>query len=139
MERGTVTPERIWLRRYAFVLALIALIAVAGLIFAPRTEAAKVRTGLLSQATCCGDRYLAIPEGPGHLVRIDGPAGSITIVSTDAGPALFRQREGRIGDLALGLWLVVCGPPASRGGCRASIHYLEGGPKPTPPSTDVGP
>lgn len=114
-------------------LILAAVIAVQSP--APELDALKTRQGTLWQAVGHGSRYLAIPEGPGHRVRIIGPAGSVTVTSTDAGPALFRQREGRIGDLALGLWRVVCG--AKRiplGFCQATIVY---GNVPAVPPTDT--
>lgn len=56
-----------------------------------------------------GPRYLALPEGPGHRVRICGPAGCVTRISTDAGPDLAMQREGRIADLSFADFRRVCG------------------------------
>jgi hypothetical protein len=101
------------------------------------SEALRTRQGTLWQAHGHGSRYLAIPEGPGVRVRIIGPAGAVNVTSTDAGPALFRQREGRIGDLAIGLWRVVCGAKREPlGFCDATIVY---GSVPRVPSTDTAP
>ncbi|MES2210923.1 MAG: hypothetical protein V4515_12195 [Chloroflexota bacterium] len=63
-----------------------------------------------------GSAYLAIPIGPGHLVDICGPAGCLTLVSTDAGPSLERQRAGRIADLAVELWEQISGVDRRFGG-----------------------
>lgn len=115
-------------------LVLAALVAVSAA--APvQSDQLRTRQGTLWQAVGHGSRYLAIPEGPGHRVRIIGPAGAVTVTSTDAGPALFRQRQGRIGDLALGLWARVCGRSRiPRGYCDATIVY---GNVPAVPPTDT--
>lgn len=116
----------------ALVLAALIAVQVAQ---PPDSDVLKTRHGTLWQAVGHGSRYLAIPEGPGHRVRIIGPAGSVSVTSTDAGPALFRQREGRIGDLALGLWQRVCGVKRTPlGYCDATIVY---GDVPAVPSTDT--
>jgi len=67
-----------------------------------------------------GAAYLAIPIGPGHRVTVCGPADCVELVSTDAGPDLERQREGRIADVAVGLWERICGVDRRFGGCPGS-------------------
>ena len=68
-----------------------------------------------------GDDYLAIPVGPGHRVRVCGPALCLTLRSNDAGPTLAMQRQGRIADLAVGLWERICGVDRRFGGCPGTI------------------
>jgi len=63
-----------------------------------------------------GSDYLAIPEGPRWRVTVCGPLACLERTSNDAGPDLFLQRKGRIGDLSSGDFMVVCGP-LSRGLC----------------------
>lgn len=75
-----------------------------------------------------GPGYLALPGGPGQHVRICGPVGCVPhtegqwIVSTDAGPDLAMQRQGRIVDLYIGDFLKICGSP-SLGLCRVTVEY----------------
>ena len=60
-----------------------------------------------------GRRYLALPSGPGHLARICSRIHRcVWRRSTDAGPSLQRQREGRIADVSYGdfRWLCACDP-----------------------------
>jgi hypothetical protein len=71
-----------------------------------------------------GPRYLAIPEGRGWRVTVCGPLACLERVSTDAGPDLFLQRKGRIGDLSSVDFLAVCGP-LSRGLCDGS-YMIQG-------------
>ena len=117
-------------------LIVAAIIAIASLV-ETHISAVSGREGTLWQAKPShGPNYLAIPEGPGVKVRIDGPAGSVTMVSTDAGPALSMQRKGRIGDLAIGRWREVCGVKREPlGYCTVTIVYLAN--IPLPPSTDT--
>ena len=67
-----------------------------------------------------GVAYLAIPIGPGHRVRVCGIADCVELVSTDAGPSQERQRDGRIADVAVGLWERICGLERRYGGCPGS-------------------
>lgn len=71
-----------------------------------------------------GPRYLALPIGPGYRVRISGAGGSVVMVSTDAGPSLQMQRQGRVADLSRATFEFVCGLPASAGLCPVSISVL---------------
>lgn len=61
-----------------------------------------------------GARYLALPQGPGHHVRICDRRMRRCVwrVSTDAGPSLQRQREGRVADVSFAdfRWLCRCDP-----------------------------
>ncbi len=83
-----------------------------------------------------GDRYLALPDGPGHSVRICGPATCVVRTSTDAGPALFLQRQGRIADLSRADFARLCGcTPEVVGLIHVTVTRFDG-PAPTPPATD---
>jgi hypothetical protein len=83
------------------------------------------RSGIWSYADPShGPLYLAIPEGRGWRVTVCGPLACLERTSTDAGPDLFLQRKGRIGDLSWRDFLAVCGP-LSRGICDGS--YAIGG------------
>lgn len=87
-----------------------------------------------------GDRYLAIPSGPGYRVRICSGSGAVCLdrISTDAGPALFRQREGRIADVSFVDFATLCGcDPRIPGTMVATIENL--GPTVTPPATETEP
>lgn len=68
--------------------------------------------------------YLALPHGPGWRARICGAGDCVTMVSNDAGPALFEQRAGRIADLSVAVFQRVCGVPASMGLCNVSVTIL---------------
>lgn len=70
-----------------------------------------------------GPGYLALPQGPGHRVRICGAGGCVIRVSTDAGPDKAMQRAGRVADLYVGDFVIVCGKPASAGLCTVSVEY----------------
>lgn len=64
--------------------------------------------------------YLALPIGPGHLVRVCGPARCLTLVSTDAGPNRQSLLAGRIADVSVELFRKLSGLPASAGLFRGS-------------------
>ena len=85
-----------------------------------RLEEATRQGTLWWAAESFGPAYLAIPIGPGHRVTVCGPADCVELVSTDAGPDLERQREGRIADVAVGLWERICGVDRRFGGCPGS-------------------
>jgi transcriptional regulator with XRE-family HTH domain len=84
------------------------------------------RTALRGVATWMperyGSRYLALPSGAGHRVRICGAGGCLVITSTDSGPSLAMQRAGRIADIGVRSWEGICGLPRSRGVCRVTIR-----------------
>ena len=83
------------------------------------------RSGVIAYADeSHGPAYLAVPWGPGHLVEVAGPGGTITLVSTDAGPDLAMQRAGRVGDLAVGLWETICAVPRTMGLCPVTISLV---------------
>jgi hypothetical protein len=82
---------------------------------APTSAADVTRSGTWAYADpSYGPLYLAIPEGPGWRVRVCGPAACLDRVSTDAGPDLFLQRAGRIGDLSAVDFEAVCGLSAAQ-------------------------
>lgn len=72
-----------------------------------------------------GTSYLALPEGKGHRVRICA-LRCWTMTSTDAGPALFMQREpyNRVADLNDWVWHYVTGKPLSAGIAWVRVTYL---------------
>ena len=70
-----------------------------------------------------GDRYLALPGGPGLTVRLCGPLGCLTATSNDAGPDKAMQRRGRIADLSRAMFARICGDPAA-GLCRISLEVI---------------
>lgn len=75
-----------------------------------------------------GKRYLATPYRRGTLVRICGSGRDgrcRTMRTVDRGPSLKMQRQGRIADLSVFLFELLCGKPASAGLCRGSIEVLE--------------
>jgi len=93
------------------------------------TELAPTLQGTWSYADpAYGPHYLAIPNGPGWRVTICGPAACLERVSTDAGPVLPLQREGRIGDLSAVMFETLCGmTPAQRvavGLCPGTVTIL---------------
>lgn len=82
-----------------------------------------------------GSTYLALPDGPGHRVRICGRAACVTRTSTDAGPARFLQRQGRVADLSHADFARVCGcSPELVGLTHVTVFSV--GATPTPPATD---
>lgn len=119
-------------------LSAARLVAANGGAPSPEVElGTAIEGGILAYAAPShGSRYLAIPEGPGHRVRICVGGRCLDRVSTDAGPALFRQREGRIADVSFVdfAWLCSCDPQI-RGTMPGSIELL--GSFATPPPTDT--
>jgi hypothetical protein len=69
-----------------------------------------------------GSGYLALPEGRGSHVRICGERGCVNRTSTDAGPDLEMQRAGRIADLYVGDFELICGP-RTLGTCHVTVEY----------------
>jgi hypothetical protein len=69
------------------------------------------------------DGWLALPQGPGHRVRICGAGGCVIRTSNDAGPSLAMQRHPyhRVADLDVGTFEAVCGKPWTAGLCNVSV------------------
>ena len=87
----------------------------------PAPLAAIARLGVWAWADPAhGARYLAIPAGAGHIVRVCGPAACLLRVSTDAGPVPSLQRAGRIGDLSAADFTAICRVPLALGLCQGS-------------------
>ena len=108
-----------------------------------------IASGIVAYAApALGDRYLALPGGPGSLVRIctngsaniprNIPARCLERTSTDAGPTLSMQRAGRIADVSFAdfAWLCRCDPP-DVGLLVATIEWIR--PELTPPATETEP
>ena len=68
-----------------------------------------------------GARYLALPAGPGHRVRICGAGGCAVMTSNDSGPDRAMQRAGRVADIGVLAWEAICGLPRSAGPCRVTV------------------
>lgn len=81
-----------------------------------------------------GSRYLALPGGPGLRVRVCSASKCLMRTSTDAGPALFLQRQGRVADLSRADFRTLCG-------CRPElvglIHVTVAYAAPKLPETDT--
>ena len=118
------------------VLVLILAAALSGNIGTPLVGGTASHVG-----TQFGPEYLALPEHkwgqPGILVTICGDGGCVTRRSTDAGPDLAMQRQGRIADLNAWDFERVCGCPASTGLTEVTVEYLGEGPQMTLPPTDT--
>jgi hypothetical protein len=71
-----------------------------------------------------GPGWLALPEGAGIRVRVCGPATCIERVSNDAGPDLAMQRAGRIVDLSVRDFELVCGCSWQRGLVPVTLERL---------------
>lgn len=70
--------------------------------------------------------YLALPEGPGILVEVCGPGGCIIRRSNDAGPSRAMQRVGRVIDLNVRDFELVCGCSWSAGLTKVRVRYISG-------------
>ena len=71
-----------------------------------------------------GLRYLALPAGPGHRVRVCGAASCLVLRSNDAGPDRAMQRRGRIADIGVTMWERLTGLPRTRGLAPVTVEYL---------------
>jgi hypothetical protein len=101
-------------------------------------DAGEVREGIASTYGNGYEGYLALPEGPGHRVRVCGPAACIVRTSNDAGPSLAMQRAGRIVDLDATDFNAVCGCRWQTVGLvKVTVEYLDSGPRSTLPPTDT--
>jgi hypothetical protein len=97
---------------------------MASVLVPQHVQTGATRSGTWAYANAShGSRYLAIPEGPGFDVTVCGPLDCLERVSTDAGPALYLQRAGRIGDLSSVMFQEICGP-LGPGLCRGSYTIL---------------
>jgi hypothetical protein len=94
-----------------------------------------IRAGTASTYGPGFDGYLALPEGPGHLVEVCGAGGCVTRTSNDAGPSLAMQRLGRIVDLDVADFEAVSGKSWTAGLAPVTVEYL--GATVTLPPTDV--
>jgi hypothetical protein len=101
--------------------------------YRPRDGMSDIGTALVGGTashvgTQFGPDYLALPEHqwdePGLLVRICGDGGCITRRSTDAGPDLAMQRDGRVADLNAWDFERVCGCDASTGLTHVTVEYI---------------
>jgi hypothetical protein len=96
---------------------------------APHAVVTPARTALRGVASWMperyGSRYLALPQGPGHRVRICGSASCIVRTSTDAGPSKAMQRLGRLVDLSVRDFERICGCSRSVGLARVTIQVVD--------------
>jgi hypothetical protein len=116
---------------------LLSLLLLIG-IFAPKPEPAvegDIGTALVGGTAShvpasWGDSYLALPEHKwgqrGLLVTVCG-VDCVTRRSTDAGPDLAMQRQGRVVDLSWADFVKVCGVAEGEpdpGLCDVTVEYL---------------
>lgn len=85
----------------------------------------RIVSGLASTYGDGWDGWIALPEGKGVAVRVCGSGGCANVTSTDAGPDLAMQRRGRIVDLDVPTFELVCGTSdwRSLGLCRVTVEY----------------
>ena len=88
---------------------------------AARTAAGTI-SGIASTYGPGWDGWLALPQGPGVRVRICGSGGCVVRTSTDAGPSLALQRAGRIVDLDVPTFELVCGVAWTAGLCWVEVR-----------------
>ena len=102
----------------------VVAVAVPRLVVVARSSGHRTIRGIASRmGSGFGSAYLALPEGPGHRVRICAKR-CWTMTSTDAGPSLSMQRDGRVCDLNDDRWAYITGLPLSRGLGWVTVTYL---------------
>jgi len=92
----------------------------------PKLNIYKIRYGTASTYGPGYAGYLALPEGRGIRVEVCGPAGCILRTSNDAGPNRAMQRKGRIVDLNVRDFEIVCGCSWTSGLTEVRVRYLRG-------------
>lgn len=70
------------------------------------------------------DGWIAWPAGPGWRLRICGAGGCALRTSNDAGPSKAGQRAGRVVDLDVATFELVCGKPWRAGVCTVRVEVL---------------
>ncbi len=88
------------------------------------TQKNRVVVGIASTYGPGFNGLLALPEGPGHKVKVCGPKASITKVSNDTGPNHAMQLLGRVVDLDVPSFQIVCGCAWTIGLVKVSVTYL---------------
>ena len=138
---GGPWEARVRLGRGGTVAALAAPLIANGAIGTPLLGGTASHVG-----TQYGPAYLALPEHewgqPGLLVRVTGAGGSVVRRSTDAGPDLQRQREGRVVDLNKWDFDKVCGVAPGEpdpGLCAVTVEYLADVPLPATDTAEPQP
>jgi hypothetical protein len=110
---------------------LLSLVLLAGFL-APKSDIGTAMVGGTAShvPASWGDSYLALPEHKwgqrGLLVTVCGE-GCVTRRSTDAGPDLAMQRQGRVVDLSWADFRHVCGVAEGEpnpGLCEVTVEYL---------------
>jgi hypothetical protein len=92
----------------------------------PAASATAVQRGTASTyGPAFGPGWLAVPQGPGIRVRVCGSGGCIVRTSTDAGPDLAMQRLGRIVDLSVRDFELVCGCSWTVGLVPVSVEEVQ--------------
>jgi hypothetical protein len=82
------------------------------------------RTGTASTYGPGWEGWIAWPGGPGWKLRVCGPGGCATVVTTDSGPDLAMQRAGRIVDLDVATFERVAGGPWTIGLTKVTVTVL---------------
>lgn len=92
----------------------------------PQPRIVLVRSGIASTYGPGWDGWIAWPDGPGWRLRVCGPGGCLTVVSTDAGPdkAMQRAPYNRVIDLDVFSFEYVCAQPWRMGLCPVSVQVL---------------
>lgn len=86
----------------------------------------KIRYGTASTYGPGYAGYLALPEGRGIKVEVCGPGRCIIRTSNDAGPSLAGQRAGRVIDLNVRDFELVCGCNWTKGLVKVRVRYISG-------------
>jgi hypothetical protein len=102
----------------------------------PSSSRGSTRTGIASTYGPGWRGWIAWPQGPGWMLRICGPGGCAVVVTTDAGPDLAMQRQGRIVDLDVKTFERVAGASWTVG--LTKVHVTVLGRVPEAPRNDPG-
>lgn len=103
---------------------------------APSSSKGSARTGIASTYGPGWKGWIAWPQGPGWMLRVCGAGGCAVVVTTDAGPDLAMQRQGRIVDLDVDTFERVAGVPWTVGLSKVRVTVL--GRVPLTPRSDPG-
>lgn len=104
--------------------------ASPSLIVKPNRTATPTRANriVVGVASTYGPGYAgltALPEGPGHRVRICGTVLCVVRISNDAGPSKAMQKIGRVVDLDVATFERVCACRWTTGLIHVSVEYLK--------------
>lgn len=98
--------------------------ALAASSSAPSSPKRITRFGIASTYGPGWKGWIAWPQGPGWRLRVCGAGGCAVVVTTDAGPDLAMQREGRIVDLDITTFERVAGTSWTIGLTKVKVTVL---------------